>query len=228
MEEFHSNPESETELDFRRLIKRRIKIGIAMVLFFPLAPITIYFLQYSLPSDMVLFILISFCSIGMIGMILAIYYGSGSSLLFYGIDILRKLAPPEPFIQGKFGVLDKDPVYGIAQWGSNALFFVAFFQSERSFTQKVKVPRLIWTWAYNHSVGELKVARKRDIFTIPIDRDTFYTGDGLLYAVLVEGTGPVRIRKTFTAEQLQQIVDDLAREVGRHGSGIEADFDDFE
>ena len=151
-----------------------MKIGILWVLFFPLAPISIYYLQYSVPSDMILFILLSFCSIGLIGICLSIYYGTGSSLLFYGLDILRKLAPPEPFIQGKFGILDKNPVYGISKWGSNALFFIAFFQSERTFTQKVKVPRLLWTWQYKHPIGDLKVAKKRGTFTIPIERDTYY------------------------------------------------------
>ena len=227
MEELHGNQESDTEQEFRRSIKRKAKIGIAMMLFILLAPITIYFLQYSVPSEMILLILVSFFSIGIIGTILTVYYGSGSSLLFYGIDILRKLAPPEPFIQGKFGVLNKDPVYGIAQWGSNGLFFIAFSQSERTFERKVKVPRLIWKWDYNHSVGDLKVARKKDTFTIPIDRDTFYTGEGVLYALLLEGTGPLRIRKTFTAKQLQQIVDDLAVEIGGFESSTQSGIDDF-
>ena len=227
MEELHGNQESDTEQEFRRSIKRKAKIGIAMMLFILLAPITIYFLQYSVPSEMILLILVSFFSIGIIGTILTVYYGSGSSLLFYGIDILRKLAPPEPFIQGKFGVLNKDPVYGIAQWGSNGLFFIAFSHSERTFERKVKVPRLIWKWDYNHSVGDLKVARKKDTFTIPIDRDTFYTGEGVLYALLLEGTGPLRIRKTFTAKQLQQIVDDLAVEIGGFESSTQSGIDDF-
>ena len=227
MEEFHNSQESDTEQDFRRSVKRRMKIGIVLVLFLPLAPISIYFLQFSLPSAMILFILVSFFVLGLTGVIMAVYYGSGSSLLFYGIDILRKLAPPDPFIQGKFGVLNKDPVYGVAQWGSNGIFFIAFLQSERTFTQKVKVPRLIWKWDYNHPVGILKVARKRDTFTIPTDRDSFYTGEGVLYALLLEGTGPLRIQKTFTAEQLQEIVDYLAREVGGIKSGTQSDFDDF-
>lgn len=227
MEEFHSDSEIDTEQDFRRLIKRKMKISIVLALFLLLAPITIFYLQYTLPPSMILLILISFFSIGLIGIISFVYYGSGSSLLFYGIDILRKLAPPDPFIQGKFGVLNKDPVYGVAQWGSNGIFFIAFLQSERTFTQKVKVPRLIWKWDYNHPVGILKVARKRDTFTIPTDRDSFYTGEGVLYALLLEGTGPLRIQKTFTAEQLQEIVDYLAREVGGIKSGTQSDFDDF-
>ena len=228
MEEFHSTSESDTEQDFRRSIKRKVMIGAVMVFFLPLAPMMVFFLQYSLSSDMILLLLISFFSIGMIGIILAIYYGSGSSLLFYGIDILRKLAPPEPFIQGKLGVLNKDPVYGVAQWGSNALFFIAFYQSERTFSHKAEFPRLIWKWEYNHPVGELKVARKRDTYTIPIDRDTYYTGEGVLYALLLEGSGPMRIRKTFTADQLQQIVDDLAGEIGRYDPSIQSDIEDFE
>jgi len=228
MEGFRSDSETDTEQDFRQSIKRKVKIGIVMFFLLPLTPVMIFYLQYSLPSTMILSILILLFSIGLIGMIIAIYYGVGSSLLFYGIDILHKLAPPEPFIQGKIGVLDKGPVYGIAQWGSNVLFFVAFSQSERTFAQKVKIPRLIWAWQYNHPVGELKVARKRNTFTIPIDRETYYTGEGILYALLLEGTGLVRVRKTFTAEQLQQVVDNLAREIERYDSSIQSDIDDFE
>jgi hypothetical protein len=227
MEEFHSDQESDTEQEFRRSIKKRMKIGLVLALILPLAPVVIYILQTSVPSAMILFILVSFFIIGLTGVIMVVYYGSGSSLLFYGIDILRKLAPPEPFIQGKFGVLNKDPVYGVAQWGSNGLFFIAFSQSERTFEQKFKVPRLIWKWDYNHPVGDLKVARKKGTYTIPIDRDTFYTGEGVLYALLLEGTGPVRIRKTFTAEQLQQIVDNLAAEIGGFESSTQSSTDDF-
>lgn len=149
-------------------------------------------------------------------------------MLFRSMDILRQIAPPEPFIEGKSAVLNKDPVYGIAQWGSNALFFVSFLQSERTFDRKVTVPKVIWKWEYSYPIGNIKVARREDNFTIPVDKGTYYTGRGILYALLLEERRVVTLPKKFTDEQLNQIVAHLAREVVSYGSSRQAVDDDFE
>jgi hypothetical protein len=124
--------------------------------------------------------------------------------------------------------LNKDPVYAIIQWGSNAIFFVAFFQSDRTLGKKVKLPRVIWKWEYTHPIGEIKVARRENAFTIPVDKGIYYTGRGVLYSLLLERTVIVTIPKTFTAEQLNRIVDSLVREVSTYGSSSQLDNDDFE
>ena len=192
----------------------------------PLLPVVIFLVQDTLPSDIVVFLFIPFTAIFLLGALVFFYYWGGSSTLFRGMDYLRQISPPEPFIEGKFAVLNKDPVYAIAQWRLNTLFFVAFYQSERTFDQKVRVPRVIWTWEYTYPVGEIKVARRENNFTIPVGEGTFYTGKGILYSLLLRQTGIVTVQKSFTAEQLNQIVDSLAREVVTYRSSKVVD-DDF-
>jgi hypothetical protein len=229
MEEYHSDMESDSEKEFRRAIKRKMGIGALMCGAGPLFLIIMIFLaQFTLPASTVTILFITLVAIGFLGMVIVLYYGMGSSMLFRGMDILRRISPPEPFIAGKFVVLNRDPVYGIAQWGSNALFFVAFYQSERTFEQKVSVPRVIWKWEYSHPVGEIKVARREGDFTIPVDRDTYYKGRGILYSLLLEETIIVSIRKNYTVEQLNLIVDKIAQEVMNFGSGSQLFDDDFQ
>ena len=223
MDEVHS----ESEQALRKSVKRKMVIGAAMCSALPLLPVVIFLVQYSLPSDLIPVLFIPFVFIGLLGFIIFLYYGAGSSMLFRSMDILRQIAPPEPFIERKFAFLNKDPVYAIAQWGSNVLFFVAFYQSERTFDQKVIVPRVIWKWEYNHPIGEIKVSRREGNFTIPVDKGVYYTGRGILYSLLLEQRAIITYQKSFTADQLNQIVEDLAREVVSFGSSSQLD-DDFE
>lgn len=224
MDSFHS----DSEQALRNSVKRKMIISAIMCATLALLPVVVFLVQYSLPMDLMFILLIPFAFIGILGAILLVYYKAGSSMLFYSMDILRQIAPPEPFIEGKFAVLNKDPVYGIAQWGSNALFFVAFSQSERTFDQKVIVPRVIWKWEYSHPIGEIKVARKEGNFTIPVDKGTYYSGQGILYSLLLEKTTVITYRKNFTDEQLNQIVENLTREVVSYGSRRQVVDDDFE
>jgi hypothetical protein len=214
--EYQSDLKSDNEENLRRSIRKRMGIGALLCVVAPLLPFTLLFLDYTMPGDSGLYFLFAVVAAGFLGASIILYYGMGSSMLFRGLDILRQLSPPEPFIEGKFVVLNKDPVYGIAQWGSNTLFFIAFLQSERTFDQKVKVPRLLWTWQYSHPIGDIKVARREGEYTIPVEEGTYYTGRGILYSLLLEERVIVRIQKNFKAEQLNQIVDSLAQEIDQN------------
>ncbi|MFQ5833984.1 MAG: hypothetical protein ACE5H4_14865 [Candidatus Thorarchaeota archaeon] len=228
VEEFHSDLESSSEEEFRGSIKRGLRIGAIMCVAVPLLFFTIILTRFTLPGDTMLIVFIALIAIGTLGILVVVYYGTGSSMLFRGMGILRQMSPPEPFIEGKVAVLNKDPVYAIAQWGSNVLFFVGFYESERSFDKSVVLPRVIWKWEYIHPIGNLKVARREGDFTIPVDRDTYYKGRGILYSLLLEQTGIVTIQRSYTAEQLNQIVDRLAQEVTASGSSSRLFDDDLE
>ncbi|MFX1482747.1 MAG: hypothetical protein ACFFCP_06100 [Promethearchaeota archaeon] len=193
-------------------------IGLIMFLALPILPIVLFFLQYSISAPELIPFLMAFIVIGAFGGVICMYYLVGHSTLFRGIDILRRMAPPEPFIEGKLAVLNKDPVYVIARWGLNTLFFVAFYESERSFDKKVKLPRVIRIWEYNRQLGDVRVARKEDEFSIPVDRDTFYRGRGILYALMLEERFIVTFRKRYTVDELNQVADRLAQEVSSYGS----------
>jgi hypothetical protein len=226
VEEFHSDYESGIEQELRKSVRKKMVFGAVLCAALPLLSVVIFLVQYTLSSDILDIFLISFTSIFLLGALVFFYYWNGSSMLFHGRDILRQIVPPEPFIEGKSAVLDKNPVFALARWGSNTLYFVAFYQSERTFDKRVRVPRVIWQWEYTHPVGEIKVARREGTFTIPVDKGTYHTGKGVLYSLHLEQIGIVRLLKRFTTEQLNQIVESLAREVATTGSRKVVD-DDF-
>lgn len=205
-----------------------MRIGVIVFAACMILPFAILLARFPIPTEIAMILVFVFLVIGILTAFLIAYYVIGSSMLFRGTDVLWHIAPPAPFIEGRLAVLDKAPVYVIAQWGSNALLFVALFQPERAFEQKIKLPRAIWTWEYTYLIGDIKVARRESTFTLPVDEGTYCTGNGILYSLLLErGAGIFAFPKTITAEQLNLIVDSLAREVGSHGSGENFDFDNF-
>jgi len=228
VEELQSDSESDIEQALRRSVRKKMIFGMVLCAALPLLPVVIFLVQYTLPSDIIDILFIPFTSIFLLGALVFIYYWNGSSMLFHGRDVLRQIAPPEPYIEGKSVVLNKNPVIAIARWGSNTLYFVAFYQSERTFDKKVRVPRVIWKWEYTLPVGEIKVARREAAFTIPVDRGKYHSGKGVLYSLHLEQIGIVRLLKRFTAEQLNQIVDTLTQEIVTYGSSSRVLDDDLE
>ncbi len=226
MDDSYSEPVPDAEVTLRKKVKKRMIIGGLMCIALPVLPVMIFLVQFIVPSEGIMFLFITLGAIGMIGLMVFIYYAQGSSMLFRSIDILRKLSPPEPIVVGKYAVLDKDPVYVLGQWGSNILFFVAFLEAERSFEEKTKIPGLIWTWEYKHRIGAVKVAKREDNYTIPIGDGTYRSGKGLLYALLLERKVIVSLYRDFTLEELSPVIEELAKEVNSHGSS--SDFESSE
>jgi len=222
LKEFQNNTQSDSEQVFRKSVKRKVVWSGVLCLISILLLVVLFFLPESTPEVVGFAIVIVIFPITFVlGMLGLVYYAKGSSMFFRGMDILRQITPPEMFIEGKFAILNKDPVYAIVQWWSNTLFFLAFFQSERSFDTKVKIPKVIWKWDYSHQIGEIKVARKEGEFTIPVDQNTFYTGKGIVYSVFVT------LQKKYTTEQLNKIIDSFAREIKSNGSGRTLVDEDF-
>lgn len=191
-------------------------------------PILIYNMQYSAPSDTLLMIVTPLIVIGSIGFIILVYYGDGSSKMFHSLDILKQLSPPEPFIEDRLAVLNKSPVYGIAQWASNVLLFVAFHEVERTFNQNARVPKVIWTWEYKHKIGRVKVAiREDEKVTIAVEPGTYYTGQAIVYSLLVQENVMIKYQRRFNTQQLNEIVDHLANKIASYGSDLSSLDDEY-
>lgn len=227
MDEYQGDLETDAKEAVRESIKGKMRIGGLLCVIAPLLFFAMFFTHNLLPQSVMMTLFITLCVIGILGVLIVVYYGAGSSMLFQGIDVLHQIAPPEPFVEGKLAVLKKDPAYVLIQWGSNALFFVAFLHSERAFDKSVVLPRVIWKWEYSHPIGDVKVARREGNFTIPVEKDTYYTGRGILYSLLLEETTIITLRKSYTDEQLNQIVEALAQEVATYGSSRRLFNDDF-
>lgn len=142
-----------------------------------------------------------------IGMVLLISRDRGSQFLF-SLNILKLLGPPEPIILNHDAVLNRDPVYAFIQWGYNAIRFIAFREPERTFEHKIDAPRLS-LFGDTLVIGDVKVARCEGTFTIPTGKDEYHSGDGILYCLFRPGW-----RRMFTKEQIQRILDGLAKEIG--------------
>jgi hypothetical protein len=218
---------SESEQNLRNKIRKRMIIGGLMLLALPLSFIVLIYGSNFIPSDIAGISMMLLILIGLVGFILLIYYAQGRSTLYRSLKMLHKIGPPNPIIVGKYAVLNKDPVYIIVPWGANLIYFVSFHHPERSFDQKTKVPGLIWKWEYKHRIGGQKVARKEGEFTIPIDVDTYLTGEGILYSLLMYNLGVVQYPLDFSAEDLNQIIESLISEMKNNGSDS-APFDESE
>ena len=218
MNQSYSESFSIEEQSLRKRARQRTVIGIILI-FSPIAILLlIFYIQNFVPQGVVIFLIICFGAFGMAGLVLIFWYGKGASMFFHGVDLLKKIAPPDPIFIGRNVVIDKKPVYGIGAWGSNVLMFIAFYSSERLSHRKVKIPRTIWTWEYKHNIEDVKVARREGTYTIPIGEDEYLTGEGILYALIIEGGVYVTIQRDFSSEQLLKIVADLENEVTSYGT----------
>ncbi|MGQ4913021.1 MAG: hypothetical protein ACP6KW_12710, partial [Candidatus Thorarchaeota archaeon] len=224
----YTDTESVSEEEIRRSVKRKIKVGMVLVSSLALMPIVAFLIQYSVPHQTLMLIIILMAIVGMSGAVVLLYFGGGYSLFFRGVDTLHLVTPPEPFFEGKIAVVNRDPVYVVAQWGSNVVFFVAFTQSERLFERKVSLPRVIWKWEYTHQIGEIKVARRVGRYAIPTGRGVYREGEGILYGLLLERTSIVRVFEEFTTEQLIPVIDALAAEVSADLDSYQEPSDIFE
>ncbi len=204
----------------KKSVRRRIIIGAVMTAMLPLLPIVVFLIQYSVSDFVIMLIFVIFGIGGIGGLLLAAYYGVGSSMLMHSFDILKELSPPDPMIVDRVLILNRAPVYLVGQWGSNTIYLVAFHQAERSFDSKLKLPRVFWAWEYKHQIGDIKVARREGAFTIPVEDGVYLSGPGIIYSLMVERGHTVRIRLDYTAEQLNQIIDRLTNDIQSDESGF--------
>ncbi|MFW9927193.1 MAG: hypothetical protein ACFFDM_10555 [Candidatus Thorarchaeota archaeon] len=221
VEEFQDSIELDYGERLKKSLRRRIIIGAIMLVMLPLLPIVVFLIQYSVSDFVIMMVFVIFGIIGFSGVIVVGYYGMGSSVVLSNYELFKELAPPNPIIVDKTAILNRDPVYLIAQWGSNTIFFIAFRHAERSFEEKIQVPRVIWTWEYTHQIGDLKVARREGSFTIPVEEGRYISGEGILYSLMTEkGPYRIRIRIDFTPEQINQIIDRLTEDIQSDASGF--------
>jgi len=89
VDEFHYDSVINAEQALKKSVRRKIIAGIAMLGILPFMPIVIYFVQYSVPSSIILLLIVGFSIAGFSGLVLAMYYGLGSSMLLYSLELLR-------------------------------------------------------------------------------------------------------------------------------------------
>lgn len=185
-----------------------------------------YFFQFSISHELMLFITVIWAILGIAGGIIAVYYGVGSNWLLHSIKQMRKLGAGEPIVVGRNAVLNLEPVYVFGMWGSNVLMFVAFYEPELYHTGSVRLPRAILRWKYKHQIYDIEVARSEGFYEIPVGDNVYLKGKGILYALLIGGGIKMRFPLDFSRNQLNMIANELENEV-RHFSSHTSILDEF-
>ncbi|NHJ14161.1 MAG: hypothetical protein EAX95_10825 [Candidatus Thorarchaeota archaeon] len=174
--------------------------------------LAIFLVQSFVPPWISLVIFFLFVIEFLVGFVFFMYFVLGSKLFFHSLDLMRKTSPDELILRGRYAVAKKGSVFLVAYWGSNALFFIAFFQTFPAEQLKLRIPRTIWRWEYTVSIGEVKVARRLGEYTVPDSEDDFITGEGILYSLLIESMPPFETLQYPSRDQLLQIASTLADE----------------
>jgi hypothetical protein len=207
-----------TEEELRQRYRKRVALGAVMLMALPLLPTTVYLTQYIIPRDLMLLVFIGFGVVGFSGMIILGYFGRGYSMLLHSIELLKKLAPPEPVVFRRLVVIQKEPVYVVGQFGSNVIMFIAFIERSIVSHEDFEIPQVVWKWDYDLEIAGLKLARKEGTFSIPVDPTHSHRGEGVLYSLMTETGFRTKAKRDFSEEQLNEIVNYLVDEVAPYGS----------
>ena len=207
-----------TKEDLKQKSKKRIVLGAIMLLAMPFLPMTVYLTQYIIPRDLMLLVFIGFGGVGIMGMVILMYYGRGYSMFVHNIEMLKKLAPPEPVIFRRIAVIQKEPAYVVGQFGSNVIMFIAFIQKTIVPFEDFDIPQVVWRWDYDLDVAGLKLARREGTFSIPVDPVHNHRGEGVIYSLMTETGFRYSTKMDYTEEQLHEIIDHLVDEVSPYGS----------
>ncbi|TFF96883.1 hypothetical protein EU546_00295 [Candidatus Thorarchaeota archaeon] len=207
-----------TAEELKQQSKKRVALGAVMLLAMPFLPITVYLTQYIIPRDLMLLVFIGFGGVGIVGMVILGYFGRGYSMFAHSIELLKKLAPPEPMIFRRIAVIQKEPAYVVGQFGSNIIMFIAFIERSIVPHEDFDIPQVVWKWDYDLEVAGLKLARKEGAFSIPVDPMHSHRGEGVLYSLMTETGFRHTTKKDYAEEQLNEIIDHLVDEVSPYGS----------
>lgn len=207
-----------TEEELEQHCKKRVALGAVMVLAMPSLPTIVYVTQYMIPRDLMLLVITGFTGIGIVGMVFLVYFGRGYSMFRHGIELLKKLAPPEPMIFHRIAVVQKEPAYVVGQFGSDVIMFIAFIERNIVPHEDFDIPQVVWKWDYDLEIAGVKLARREATFSIPVDPMHSHRGEGVLYSLMTETGFKYTAKKDYSKEQLNEIVNHLVDEVAPYGS----------
>lgn len=219
MHDFSDSSFSPKEQEIRNGIQSRLRLGVILIISASALLVPLYLIHSLVPEVIELLLLVAFVAITIVGFIVSEHYGPGRTLFFHSLDLIRMIAPDEMAVTSRYGVVRRGSVYILAKWGSNSLTFIAFLHSEPALAPKIKIPQIIWHWGYTFPIDSLKVSRREGHFTVPTSENSFISGDGILYSLLIESKSFSRPTSDFSRDQLLRIVDTLSEEAASYGSG---------
>ncbi|MFW9908846.1 MAG: hypothetical protein ACFFEF_09750 [Candidatus Thorarchaeota archaeon] len=202
--------------EYRARARKYSIIGVALLL----SPLSIFIVAISplggLADLAVILTLGVSLLLAIIGVILLIYHGVGSSVLITGFEKLEQLSPPVPVLVGRYVVVQVKDVYLLAHGLSGHLYAIAFRGSPQSVqTSKAKLPRIFYRWEKRIDIDNLSMFRREGIFIIPTPLGDYLEGDAILYGAPYMPSRYDWSVPDFTRDQLLAIVDSILEDAAR-------------
>ncbi len=219
MHDFSDSSFSPKEQEIRNGLRLRLRLGLLLTIFAIALFASLNLIHGLVPEAIELLLFVAFMVMILVGFLVSGYYGLGRILFFHSLDLIRMIAPDEMVVTSRYGVVRRGSVYILAKWGADVLTFIAFLHSEPALTPKIKIPSIIWRWEHTIPIDSLKVTRREGHFTVPTSENSFISGEGILYSLIIDPSRHSRQTSGFSRDQLLRIVDTLSEETTSYGSG---------
>ncbi len=167
-------------------LKTKSRNGCIIGVFLIISPAILVGLSLILPQEQrnLIFIplLLGSGCLGIMGIVIACLYGTGSKSLARAYEILQALGPPEPQLRRRYIVKEYRDVYIIGQSVSGRLYFVAFRdQAGLTSASKMKLS-LVHKRNKIVDVSGYRFIRSEGVFSVPTERGDYVSGEGVLYS----------------------------------------------
>ncbi|MHA2349227.1 MAG: hypothetical protein ACXADL_06295 [Candidatus Thorarchaeota archaeon] len=214
-ERLESSETSRIKEEYRASARKNMKRGFALLF----TPILIFIIPFLVPAELTdqafIVTIVGTMFLAIVGLILAIYFGVGTTILLKGFDILTRV-DSQPILTKRYAIAKSNDVYLLTYGLSGHLFVVAF----RGFPQfaseyKVKLPRAFYRWESRIEIAGVKWYRREGIFSIPVSLGECVSGDAVLYGVPYQPSRYNWNVPEFSREQLVAIVDHIAEDASR-------------
>ena len=202
--------------EYRTRARKYAKIGIILIC----TPFLIFVVTLLPPgefADLAFYITLGgTVFLAMVGVVVLIGLGTGTSMLINGFEILERVSPSNPVIIKRYAVTKVKDVYLLAHGLSGYIIAVMFRGSPQvGLTSKIKLPRAFYRWGKKVNTDRVEVFRREGVFSIPSPNGEYLEGDAVLYGVAYV---PSKYRwpvPEFSKEDLMSIVESITEDANR-------------
>ncbi|MFX1253079.1 MAG: hypothetical protein ACFFCZ_15845 [Promethearchaeota archaeon] len=177
--------QEKTDLDLRKLQRRRNKgfiIGILLMISLIPLIIFVYLFQPLNPfQTLIVFSLIFLLPI--VGVFYLLLVGATAGFLVRSVYIFQQIELDQLVISPRFVLAQKNDIYMLSLPKMTVIYFIRFRTLLETDQKRLQLPKIYWLWQMKDKLGDLRLAKREQVCTIPISEDKFGTGDAVVYYV---------------------------------------------
>ncbi|MHA2086551.1 MAG: hypothetical protein ACXABD_22650 [Candidatus Thorarchaeota archaeon] len=201
--------------EYRLSARKHAKRGLVLLF----TPILVFIIPFLVPTELTdqafIVTLVSTVFLAIVGIILAVYFGVGTTVLLKGFDILTRV-DSQPILTKRYAIAKINDAYLLTHGLSGHLYVVAFRGTPQFVSgYKVKLPRAFFRWESRIDIAGAKWFRREGIFSIPVSLEECVSGEAVLYGVPYQPSRYNWNVPEFSREQLLAAVEHITADASR-------------